>query len=199
MKSHNSMDVLVTRYIGIRGTAILSREYRAELLNRYPAWLIDEASAFDDDIELYNDADIIKSIGDESIVYSAEYTEFGVFEALFTAAKELKCGLRINIKDIPVKQETIEVCEFTGVNPYALFSGLSRVIISKDGESTLSLLEKNGISATIVGKTADDNDKLILNEDETGFLPHIRKDELKNKLGRRVYYERTDIIGTRKE
>lgn len=188
------MDVLVTRYIGIRGTAILAREYRDDLVNRYPKWLIDEACQFD---SYLNSSD--SQLSDENVIYSKEYTEFGVFEALFQMSRELKCGLEINIKDIPIKQETVEICEFTGVNPYALYAGYSSVVVAKDGKKAVEFYEKNGIPATIVGTTTEDNDKIVINEDERGFLPHIRKDELKTKLGRRLYYERTDSISAGEE
>lgn len=190
------MDVLVTRYVGIRGTAVLAREYHDDLLQRYPKWLIEEACQFDSEI---NSDSEDKILSDENIIYSKEYTEFGIFEALFQMSKELKCGLRIYIKDIPIKQETVEMCEFTGVNPYALYSGYSHVVVAKDGNAAVSFFEKNGIPATIVGTTTEDNDKIVINEDERGFLPHIRKDELKTKLGRRVYYERTDSISAGEE
>lgn len=190
------MDVLVTRYIGIRGTAILAREYRDDLVNRYPKWLVDEACQFD---SYLNNSDSENIIYDANIVYSKEYTEFGIFEALFQMSRELKCGLEINIKDIPIKQETVEICEFTGVNPYALYAGYSSVVVAQDGKKAVEFFEKNGISATIVGTTAKDNDKIVINEDERGFLPHIRKDELKTKLGRRLYYERTDSISAGEE
>lgn len=210
------MDVLVTRYIGIRGTAILAREYRDDLVNRYPKWLIDEACQFDSylnnsdshssDFHM-SDSDIFDScihniengFEDENIIYCKEYTEFGIFEALFQMSRELKCGLEINIKDIPIKQETVEICEFTGVNPYALYAGYSSVVVAKDGKKAVEFYEKNGIPATIVGTTTEDNDKIVINEDERGFLPHIRKDELKTKLGRRLYYERTDSISAGEE
>lgn len=188
------MDVLVTRYIGIRGTAILAREYRDDLVNRYPKWLIDETCQFD---SYLNSSD--SQLSDENVIYSKEYTEFGVFEALFQMSRELKCGLEINIKDIPIKQETVEICEFTGVNPYALYAGYSSVVVAKDGKKAVEFYEKNGIPATIVGTTTKDNDKIVINEDERGFLPHIRKDELKTKLGRRLYYERTDSISAGEE
>jgi hydrogenase expression/formation protein HypE len=31
-------------------------------------------------------------------------------------------GLEIDLKKIPVRQETIEICEFFGINPYELIS-----------------------------------------------------------------------------
>ena len=189
------MDIIVTRYIGIRGTAILARESEAGLRLRYPKWLVDEAVSFDEDIDTLekNDIAVINSLGD-IIRYSSVYTEFGVFEALFQMAKTLKCGLDIEIKNIPIKQETVEVCEFTGADPYLLYSGLSNVIACDDGEAVVKALEDRGIPAFIVGISTATNDKIVINEGERGFLPHVRKDELKRILGKKVYYERTDFI-----
>ena len=200
------MDIVVTRYIGIRGTAILAREKQDELIKRYPLNLVEEAMAFDEGLSgLYlegtaddNKCLILKDITiaqKSGAVYADEYTEFGIFEALFKMSKVLKCGLRVNIRDIPIKQETVEVCELFGVNPYAFYSGASAVIVCEDGEKTVSLLEEEGIPAAIVGCTTyEDNDKIVVNSDEQGFLQHIRKDELKNILGRREYYERTNSV-----
>ncbi|MCQ2081240.1 MAG: AIR synthase-related protein [Lachnospiraceae bacterium] len=193
------MDIIISKYIGIRGTAILARERYSELISRYPEWLIDEASCFDENLpEASNDLEPIEDVRialENGAAYAKEYTEFGIFEALFQMAKTLKCGIRVNIKDIPIKQETVEVCEFLGVNPYALFSGSSAVIVTEDGARMISLLEENGILGRIVGYTTkEDNDKIVINDEERGFLQHIRKDELKNILGRRDYHERTDSI-----
>lgn len=185
------MDVIVSRYIGIRGTAILAREKYSELLRRYPRWFIDEAVLFDDGLK--DELPEISISLSNGAVYATEYTEFGVFEALFQMSKALRCGLKIDIKKIPIKQETVEVSEFVHANPYAMFSGYSAVIVTEDGDRMVSLLEDNNIPAQIIGHTTSNNDKIVINEDERSFLQHIRKDELKNILGRKEYYERTDI------
>lgn len=193
------MDILITKYIGIKGTAILARHGYEELVNKYPEWLIDEASLFDNNIQCGYDNDTLKEVGislSNGAVYAEEYDEFGVYEALFKMAQSLKCGLEVDIKAIPIKQETVEVCEFFGVNPYAMFSGYSAVIVSDDGVRMVEKLNEAGIMATIVGHTTPGNDKVLINEDERGFLQHIRKDQLKDILGRKVYYERTNLSST---
>lgn len=206
------MDIIVTRYIGIKGTAILANARYEELLTRYPNWLIDEAKRFADGIEdLYaaknfedisNEEDIILSeiniAFSKGAVYAKEYTEFGIFEALFQMSKELKTGLWTNIKDIPIKQETVEVSDFFKVDPYAMFSGVSAVIVIPS-EKTVDLMEALNLAdipAVKIGETVPGNDKVVINEDERSFLKHIRKDELKNLLGRKEYYERTNLINS---
>ena len=197
------MEILITRYIGIIGTGIMGKVRRQELLARYPEWFVNEAASFDDEVSMNRNSSgelpEIDCAMNNGAVYASEYFEFGVYEALFAMSKELKCGLRIRLKDIPIKQETVEICELLSVNPYALYSGYSSVIVTDNGESLKLKLEDMGIPAAIVGYTTTDNDKKVINEDEESFLPHIRKDELKNLLGRKEYHERTDTINYRKE
>lgn len=191
------MDIIITGYIGIRGTAILAGSRYDTLRERLPKWLVDEATDFDKDTEYRYDGAKLKEIGislSEGAVYAEEFTEFGVFEALFEMSKVLKTGLEVNIRDIPIKQETVEVCEALKANPYTLFSGVAAVIVSKDGTSLAGRLEEAGIPAFVVGHTTGDNDKVLINADERSFLPHVRKDELKNILGRKEYYERTNSV-----
>lgn len=199
-----AMDIIVTRYIGIRGTAILARARYEELSERYPKWLVDEAACFDENLPKASDEISLPEIElafSNKAVYAEEYTEFGIFEALFQMSKALKTGLWTDIKLIPIKQETVEVCDYLKVNPYAMYSGYSSLIVvpGEYTEDLISVLSDNDIPAVKIGETAEGNDKIVINEDERGFLPHIRKDELKNYLGRREYYERTDFSNSGKQ
>ena len=207
------MDVVITKYIGIYGTGILAEYKEDELRERLPEWLVDEAKCFtcrtekckiacsdqesnedaaynQEEIALLETPEISISLS-EGAVYAKEYKEFGVLEALFSMSKELKTGLEINIEDIPVKQETVEVCEALDINPYELYSGGSAVIVIDNGMTLVSVLEEAGIPACVVGHTTNNNDKIVINGDERGFLPHVRKDELKRLLGSKTFYERT--------
>lgn len=193
------MDIIISKYVGIKGTAILARFGYDDLLKKYPKWLVDEASLFDNNIQNGYQDGVLKEVSislSQGAVYAEEYEEFGVYEALFKMAKSLGCGLEVDIKAIPIKQETVEITEFFGANPYAMCSGYSAVIVSDNGVRIQEALKEAGIPATIVGHTTKGNDKIIVNDEERGFLQHIRKDELKNILGRKLYNERTDLSNT---
>ena len=41
-------------------------------------------------------------------------------------------GLDIDLKKIPIRQETVEVCEALGLNPYILMSSGSMMIAADD-------------------------------------------------------------------
>ncbi len=177
------MDIVITRYIGIRGTAILARKFREKLLERLPEALVNEACAFDEGLPEKDELPDDPGLSADGIAYIKEYDRFGIYEALFQLSRALRCGLDIGTGKIPIKQETIEVCEVLGANPYALYSGYSCVIACRDGEALVKELEESGIPAVIVGKTNDSNDKFLINKEEKGYLPHIRTDELERLKG----------------
>ena len=113
-----------------------------------------------------------------------DVTEGGIFGALWEMAEASGVGLEIDLKKIPVRQETIEVCEFFGVNPYLLISSGSMLMAAEDGNHLVRELEKAGIKATIIGKATTGNDRVLLNEDERRFLEPPKTDELYKVISR---------------
>jgi hydrogenase maturation factor len=106
----------------------------------------------------------------------------GIFRALWEVAEAAGTGIRIDLKKIPVKQETIEICEVFGLNPYELLSGGALLMITKDGEALTEKLEASGIAAAVIGRLTDDNDRVIVTRSEDGeetrFLDRPRTDEI---------------------
>ena len=87
-------------------------------------------------------------------------------------------GLEIDLKKIPVRQETIEICEFFGLNPYELISGGSMLMAAEDGNQLVHELKKAGIPAAVIGKAMAGNDRVLRNEEERRFLEPPKPDEL---------------------
>ena len=107
-----------------------------------------------------------------------DVTEGGIFGALWEMAEASGVGLEIDLKKIPIRQETVEVCEFFGINPYKLISSGCMLMAAEDGNTLVRELEKEGIPATIIGKATEGNDRVLLNEDEKRFLEPPKTDEL---------------------
>ena len=82
------------------------------------------------------------------------------------------------MKKIPIRQETVEICEYFDVNPYKILSGGCLLIATEDGNGLVMELEKANIPAVIIGKATDGNDRVLLNEDERRFLETTQTDEL---------------------
>lgn len=79
---------------------------------------------------------------------------------------------------IPVKQETIEICEFFELNPYELLSGGCLIMVTENGQALENLLIQEGIPGTVIGRTTDGNDRVICNEDEKRYLDRPKTDQM---------------------
>ncbi|MCI5621145.1 MAG: AIR synthase-related protein, partial [Lachnospiraceae bacterium] len=87
-------------------------------------------------------------------------------------------GLEIDLKKIPIRQETVEVCEYFHINPYRLISSGCMLMAAADGNRLVMELKKAGIEAAVIGKATDSNDRVLINEDERRFLEQPQTDEL---------------------
>lgn len=169
------MDILVTKWIGIEGTAILAKEKEEELLAKFSAPFVEKAKALDVYISVQSEAAVAVRSGVSAM---HDVTEGGIFGALWEMAEASGVGLEIDMKKIPIRQETVEVCEFFGLNPYQLISSGCMLMAALDGNTLVSELAKAGIPAAIIGKATEGNDRVLLNEEERRFLEPPKTDEL---------------------
>lgn len=168
-------DVVISKWIGLEGTVRLAREHREELITRYPIGMIDEAVGFERFLSVAPDAaTAIKS----GVCSMHDVSWGGIFAALWEMAEGAGVGLEIDLKKLPVRQETIEICEFYDLNPYELLSGGCLLMTTEDGTGLVRELEKMGIPAVIAGKTTAGNDRIVLNEDEQRFLEPPKMDQI---------------------
>ena len=173
-------DIVVTKWIAIEGTSILAKEKETELLTRYPQNLIDEAKAMDKHLSVVPEAAIAVKSGVSAM---HDVTEGGIFGAFWEMAEASGVGLEIDLKKIPIRQESVEICEFFGINPYELISSGSMLMAAEDGNLLVRSLKKAGIEATVVGKAVAGNDRVLVNEEERRFLEPPKADELYKVLG----------------
>lgn len=168
-------DILVSKWIGLEGTSIVAKEKEQELLTRYPIQLVKAAQDFDRYLSVLPEAAAAMKSGVSAM---HDVTEGGIFGALWELAEASGVGLEIDLKKIPVKQETIEVCEFFNINPYELISSGCMLMASPDGNMLVRELEKEGIHGVVIGKAVKGNDRILVNEEEKRFLEPPKTDEL---------------------
>lgn len=168
-------DIVITKWIGLEGTSIIAKDKEAELRTRYPMELVEKARQFDQYLSVQPEAAVAIKSGVSAM---HDVTEGGIFGALWELAESSGIGLEIDLKKIPVRQETIEVCEFFGINPYELISSGSMLMASADGSRLVRELEKAGIHAVVVGRATRGNDRVLINEEERRFLEPPKTDEL---------------------
>ena len=123
-------DILITKWIGLEGTSVAAKEREEELLRKFAPSFVETAKNFDQYLSVVPEAKIAR---DWSISAMHDITEGGVFGALWEMGSGSGVGLDIDLKKIPIRQETVEVCEALGLNPYILMSSGSMMIAADDG------------------------------------------------------------------
>lgn len=168
-------DIVASKWIGLEGTSILARAKEEELLAKYSFRFIEEAKEFDRFLSIVSEAaTAIKS----GVCAMRGATEGGIFGAFWELAEGADVGLEIDLKKIPIKQETIEICEFFEINPYELISGGCLLMVADNGYDLVRALEETHIPAVVIGRTTGSNDRVVINEGEKRFLELPKPDEL---------------------
>ena len=168
-------ELVMTKWAGIEGTAVIAMEKREKLLETLPEELVDTAAGFSQYLSVVPEAAVAMGVGVSAM---HDVTEGGIFGALWEMGAASDVGLTVDLKKIPIRQETIEVCEVFEINPYKLMSSGSMLIGCKYGNLLVEELEKNGISAAVIGRANETNDRIIVNGDEKRFLEPAGSDEL---------------------
>lgn len=166
-------DIVVSKWIGLQGTALLARRYKEKLLARYPAYFVEEAAAFDRYQSILPEAATAMKSG---VCAMHDVSEGGIFGALWELAEGAGVGLTIDMKRLPLRQETVEVCECCNVNPYLLLSGGSLLMTVDDGAALAAALEAAQIPAAVVGKVTGGNERILLNDGELRYLDRPQSD-----------------------
>ena len=115
---------------------------------------------------------------------SARYLmgEGGFLAALWKMAEASGVGLEVDLRSVPIRQETIEICEIFDVNPYKLLSGGSILLGIRGGDAFVQQLRREGIMAAVIGQTDSGNDRLLYSGGNARYLERSAEDEIK-KLG----------------
>lgn len=167
-------DVVLTKWVGLEGTYLIAREKETELRERFSAEYIEEAKGFDRYLSIIPEAATAMESGVGALHH---VSEGGIFGALWEMAERSGVGLEIELKRIPIRQETVEICNYYDINPYALLSSGCLLMTADKGHNLMESLHKKGINATVIGRTTDSNDRLIINEEEKRFLTPAQQDE----------------------
>ena len=168
-------DIVMTKWIGLEGSALIARSSSDKLKVRYPADIVDEAADFLKYLSVIPEAATAMKSGAS---YMQAAREGGIFGGLWELAAKNSVGLVTDLCSIPVRQETIEVCEYFDLNPYELLAGGSLLITCPNGGDMVKALTDCGVASAVVGKITEGNDRIIRHEDESRFLEPVRGDEI---------------------
>lgn len=167
-------DLVMTKSAGLAGAALLAKHYREKLHERYTYGFIDKAAAREAEVSVLSE---VKELREHGICHMHDVAEGGVFGAVWELCERLRAGVELDLKKIPICQETVEICEYFDVNPYQLKGDGALLFLTHDSTPVIRALSEQGIPAAVIGRITDSNDRILINEDETRFLEPNRVDE----------------------
>ena len=156
-------DIVMTNAAALEATALLAYEEEEELKTRFTSLYIDRAK----ELSIEKEASIAVKNGVKAM---HDMSDTGVFGALWELGEAGNCGVEVNLKKINMRQETIELTNHLGINPYIIPSAGSLLMVTSDGLGLIHELEKEDICACVIGKITEGHDRVIINEDERRYL-----------------------------
>lgn len=168
-------EIIMVGYAGTKGALHILNKNENDIFQRYHPRYINKIKNIDKDIEVFER--IYLEYPDIFSHNVFKISEGGVLSTLYNLAENLGIGLKIEIKTIPIKQETIEICEIYGINPYKLYTE-AYLILAEDTKTILELLKKHEIEAKIIGSTTKSLGKLIVDKSEIEHMNKVLEDEI---------------------
>lgn len=171
----NATNIIMTGFAGCSGATYLANRFEEKLLTRYSGEYVRRMQRqFDGIMKI----DEIIAILMKNSSHAYEVGEGGLFGALWKLGADIQSGLEVDLKAIPIYQETVEVCDFLDINPYMLYSGGCLLLLTDKGEELMDDLSQIGMNASYIGKLTDKNDRVIQNKEETRYLTMPEQDEI---------------------
>lgn len=175
MSASAEQELVLLGYMGLSGALRVKREKEEELRTRFASGFLDKMESYQNYLFAEEAIDIARNCGASDIIQT---TDGGVMAALWNLAERAGSGLAVDMRKIPVKQETIELCECYQLNPYQL-GGVGTFLVATDkGEELVSRLAKIQMPAAVIGRLTDGNDRVLTSGTELRYLDKPSPDEL---------------------
>lgn len=169
--------ILALGHIGLEGTALLARMRRQELEQRFSVRFLEQAAELDERLYLTQEVEAMERLG---ICTSCCVPALsgGIYAALWNLAEECRSGFDVELTQIPILQETIELTDFYGINPYQLRSAGAMLVVAANAEESAEQLAEAGYFARPIGRLRGDRNRLIHNGEEVQSLNRPEADSL---------------------
>jgi hydrogenase maturation factor len=167
-------DLVLTGWIALGGTAAIVRREEHRLKERYPYALIDRARAYEKQMSVAREARAITHFGTCAM---HDLSQGGVLGALWEMAERADVGLEVDLRKIPVRQETIEICEYFDINPYYLYSAGALLTGTDQAEQMIRMLAGQGIPAVVIGRVTEGRERIIRNGEDVRYLDRPQQEE----------------------
>jgi thiamin-phosphate kinase len=144
-------DIIVTKTVGIEGTAVLAADFSGKLQSRIGRRSLAMAKSLRRSISVVKDARVAVKGGGVRAMHDP--TEGGLLQGVWEIAEASNVGFMIHEARIPVRFETREVCGVFKLDPLRLMSS-GCLLLAVDRQRTGSIvrrLSRRGIPASVIG------------------------------------------------
>ena len=166
-------DLVVAGYAGLAGTVKLAEAAKEELSR----WFSDEY------MEEIADAAPLCPVSPEfwRSCGAAEWEpagEGGILTAIWNLTGAYETGVEFYLRQIPMRQETVEVCERLELNPYRLYSWGCVLLTADNGGQLVRILAEKYIPAQVIGRVNKGIAREMIVQEGRGFLERPQPDEI---------------------
>ena len=161
------MDIVIIGRVGEDGILELIKGHEAEIASAYSKRYVSEgisglSAEFGDD----DCMKMLNSFGADVFVVGRQ----GIFSALYKMGNASDTGLKVTLRDIPVRQFTVEMADRFDVNPYMLSSLGCILVRTGDGNRLAAQLGEAGYPARVIGYTTAEKACIAVTEAGETYL-----------------------------
>ena len=163
--------------IALEGTFLLAAERRKELSERFPVRFLQQASDMGKALSVLPALEELQKAGihPKSMI---SVSEGGICAALWRLSGETGRGFEVSLPDIPIRQETVEITDFYGINPYQMASSGCLLAVLDPADAA-----KGSRTGRIIGHLIKGNGKILVNGNERQCLNRPSADALLQVMG----------------
>ena len=168
-------DLAVAGYAGLAGTLALAEARSQELSLFFSGEYMEKIAGCRTLILEKRDAAFWRGLG------ASEWEpagEGGILTAIWNLSGAYETVVEFSLRKIPLRQETVEVCERLELNPYRLYSEGCYLLAADNGGQLVEKLAGEGIFAQVIGRVKDGIAREMIVQDGRGFLERPQPDEM---------------------
>lgn len=167
--------IIVSKTLGLEGSAILARDYADQLRDRFSSEEIETMAAMIERISVAAESRASVQLGVRAM---HDITEGGLLGALYEMAEGAGLGFEIDRGAVPLHPLTQRLCEALAIDPLRFLSSGSLLIAAPEGEALLAVLQSAGVEASLLGHFKPEPRKVIIEGTQSTEVQAPQSDEL---------------------
>lgn len=175
------MYIVASKWTGLAGTYLLAREQGEALQQMFAMPLLETAREMRTLLSVVPEARAIVA-GQFPYAALVSCESGGIYAALWKITQQIGRGFTVSLPEIPIRQETIEICNYYDINPYTMDASGCLLCVTPEPQALVRLWNDVGIHAAVIGELSDNRDMLIVNGDETAHLNKPQGDAIERIL-----------------